>query len=154
LVTSSGAAAADNFRFCALPFRKEIQLDDDDDDDDGWCQKDEKRALFFLMLIPCSCGEASEPQRGVAVAAAAAAAMAILTIACEAEGKEKDEALGPQRQSCYVPSGYVTRSPGKYNRRVVVFSPFCVTLPVWYVFSATRYHLPYSAESFFLLPID
>jgi hypothetical protein len=105
------------------------------------------------MLIPCSCGEASEPQRGVAVATAAAAAMAIFTIACEGEGKEKDEALGPQRQSCYVPSGYVTRSPGKYNRRVVVFSPFCVTLPVWYVFSATRYHLPYSAESFFCYPL-
>jgi hypothetical protein len=74
------------------------------------------------MLIPCSWGEASEPQRGVAVAAAAAAAMAIVTIACEAEGKEKDEALGPQRQSCYVPPGYVTRSPGTYNRRVVIFS--------------------------------
>jgi hypothetical protein len=151
LVTSSGAAAAansstaDNFRFCALPFRREIQLDDDDDDDDdddGWCQKDEKRALFLLMLIPCSCGEAIEPQRGVAVAAAAAAAMAIITIACEAEENGKDEALGPQSQSCYVPSGYVTRSPGTYNRRIAVFFflmlPFCVTLRVCYMFSATH----------------
>jgi hypothetical protein len=48
--------------------------------------------------------------------------MAIITIACGAEEKRKDEALGPQTQSCYVPSGYVTRSPGTYNRRIVVFS--------------------------------
>ncbi len=44
-------------------------------------------------------------------------------------------------QSCYVPSGYVTRIPGTYNRRIVVFFP-----------NVDPFVLPCRSGTCFLLP--